>query len=304
MEGVADSVLGLVGSTPLVRLRRVVEEGYAQVLCKLENLNPGGSVKDRIALAMVQDAEERGILLPGYTIVEATSGNSGIALAMVAAARGYKLVVFMPENAPVERRRLLSRYGVDIRLTPAYLSMVGAYQAAKALARSNPECVALDIFNNPSVVQIHRETTGQEIIEATQGKIDAFVAGVGTGGTLTGVGERLKEENPSVLIVAVEPATSQVLANGNWGAHAIPGIGADFVPPLLNSEIIDEIEHVTDEEASQMSLRLACEEGLLVGISSGANVVASLRIARQLGEGKTVVTILTDTGERYLGFPM
>lgn len=304
MEGVADSVLGLVGSTPLVRLRRVVEEGYAQVLGKLESLNPGGSVKDRIALAMVQDAEERGVLLPGYTIVEATSGNSGIALAMVAAARGYKLVVFMPENAPVERRRLLSRYDVDIRLTPAYLSMVGSYQAAKALARSNPKSVALDIFNNPSVVQVHRETTGQEIVQATQGKIDAFVAGVGTGGTLTGVGERLKEENPSVMVVAVEPATSQVLASGDSGPHAIPGIGADFVPPLLNSKIIDEIEHVTDEEASQMSLRLAGEEGLLVGISSGANVVASLRIARRLGEGKTVVTILTDTGERYLGFPM
>ena len=304
MEGVADSVLELVGSTPLVRLRRVVEEGYAQVLGKMENLNPSGSLKDRIALAMVRDAEERGILLPGYTIVEATSGNSGIALAMVAAARGYKLVVFMPENSPVERRRLLSRYGVDIRLTPAYLSMDGAYQGAKALAGSNPECVVLDIFNNPSVVQIHRETTGQEIIQATQGKVDAFVAGVGTGGTLTGVGERLKEEAPSVLIVAVEPATSQVIAGGNSGPHAIPGIGADFVPPLLNSAIIDEIEHVTDEEASQMSLRLAGEEGLLVGISSGANVVASLRIAQRLGAGKTVVAILADTGERYLGFPM
>ena len=304
MEGVADSVLDLVGSTPLVRLRRVVEEGYAQVLCKMENLNPGGSIKDRIALAMVRDAEDRGILLPGRTIVEATSGNSGIALAMVAAARGYKLVVFMPENSPAERRRLLSRYGVDIRLTPAYLSMDGAYQGVKALVGGNPECVVLDIFNNQSVVQIHRETTGREIIQATQGKIDAFVAGVGTGGTLTGVGERLKEEDPSVLIVAVEPATSQVIANGNAGPHAIPGIGADFVPPLLSSEIIDEIEHVTDEEASQMSLRLAGEEGLLVGISSGANVVASLRIAKRLGEGKTVVSILADTGERYLGFPM
>ena len=304
MEGVADSVLDLVGSTPLVRLRRVIEEGYAQVLCKMENLNPGGSIKDRIALAMVRDAEDRGILLPGHTIVEATSGNSGIALAMVAAAKGYKLVVFMPENSPAERRRLLSRYGVDIRLTPAYLSMDGAYQGAKALVGADSECVVLDIFNNPSVVRIHRETTGQEIIQATQGKIDAFVAGVGTGGTLTGVGERLKQEDPSVLIVAVEPATSQVIANGNAGPHAIPGIGADFVPPLLNSEIIDEIEHVTDEEASQMSLRLTGEEGLLVGISSGANVVASLRIAKRLGEGKTVISILADTGERYLGFPM
>ena len=304
MERVVGSALELVGNTPLVRLRRVVKGGYAQVLAKVESLNPGGSVKDRIALAMVEEAEAQGILRPGYSIVEATSGNSGVALAMVAAAKGYKLVIFMPENAPAQRRRLLARYGAEVRLTPAYLSMEGSYNGAGALVESNSECVILDVFRNPSVVRVHRETTGREIIQATQGKVDAFVTGVGTGGTITGVGERLKEGNPSVLIVAVEPAGSQVMASGTAGLHAIPGIGADFVPPLLNREIIDEIVPVTDEEAAQMSLRLAREEGLLAGISSGANVVASLAIAQRLGEGKTVVTVLADTGERYLNFPL
>ena len=304
MEAVVGSVLGLVGNTPLVRLRRVAEEGCAQILGKMESLNPGGSVKDRIAVAMVEQAEVEGALSPGHTIVEATSGNSGVALAMVAAARGYKLVIFMPENAPIERRRLLTRYGVEIRLTPAHLSMEGANQEAKALLESNSTCVTLDIFHNPCVVQVHREITAWEIIRATQSMVDAFVAGVGTGGTITGIGERLKEEVPGVIIVAVEPAGSQVLANGQSGPHAIPGIGADFVPPLLNSAIIDEIIPVTDDEASRMSLRLAGEEGLLVGISSGANVVASVAIARRLGEGKTVVTLMADTGERYLAFPM
>ena len=304
MEGVASSALDLVGNTPLVRLRRVTKAGYAQVLGKMEALNPGGSVKDRIVLAMVDDAEAQGILRPGHTIVEATSGNSGIALAMVAAAKAYKLVIIMPENAPADRRRLLSRYGVDVRLTPAHLGMEGANQEAKALAESDPVYVTLEVFHNPSVVRIHRETTALEIIKATDGKVDAFVAGVGTGGTVTGVGGRLKEENASIIIVAVEPAASQVLARGQAGHHAIPGIGADFIPPLLNREIIDEIVPVTDEAAAQMSLRLVREEGLLVGISSGANVVASLEIAQRLGEDKTVVTVLGDSGERYLAFPL
>ncbi len=304
MEGVAGNVLELVGNTPLVALRRVVKDGYAQVLGKMESLNPGGSVKDRVALAMVEEAEAQGVLHPGYTIVEATSGNSGASLAMVAAAKGYKLIVFMPENAPAERRRLLVRYGAEVRLTPTYLGMEGAHQWAKALIEASPDCLTLDVFRNPAVVKVHRETTAREIIRATQGKVDAFVAGVGTGGTITGVGERLKAENPSVLIVAVEPASSQLLAQGKAGPHAIPGIGADFIPPLLNRQIIDEIVPVSDEEADQMSLRLAREEGLLVGISSGANVVASLVIAQRLGEGKTVVTVLADTGERYLAFPI
>ena len=304
MEGVADSALELVGNTPLVRLRKVVETGYAEVLGKMESLNPGGSVKDRIAMAMVEDAEARGVLRPGSTIVEATSGNSGVALAMVAAIRGYKLVVFMPENAPIERRRLLGRYGAEVRLTPGSLGMEGSQRGAKDLVDAEPECVYLDLFHNPSVVSVHRNTTGREIIQATRGKVDALVAGVGTGGTLTGVGEILKEENPSVMIVAVEAASSQILATGTGGPHAIPGIGTNFVPPLLNREIIDETVAVTDEDAAQMSLRLAREEGLLLGISSGANVVASLQIAQRLGEGKTVVTILADTGERYLAFPL
>ncbi len=304
MERVAGSALELVGNTPLVRLRRVVESGYAQILAKMESLNPGGSVKDRIALAMVEDAEARGTLRPGFTIVEATSGNTGVALAMVAAARGYKLVIFMPENAPSERRRLLSRYGVEVRLTPAHSGMENAYQSAKAMEESHSDCVYLDLFRNPAVIRAHRENTAEEILQVTGSKVDAFVAGVGTGGTVTGVGERLKEENPEVLIIAVEPASSQMLGRGVAGPHAIPGIGSDFVPPLLDRAIIDEIVPVADDEATQMSLRLAREEGLLVGISSGANVVASLATARRLGEGKTVVTIMADTGERYVTAPM
>ncbi len=304
MEGVAGSVLELVGNTPLVRLSKVVEEGYAQVLGKVESWNPSGSVKDRMVLAMVEDAEARGTLGPGRTIVSATSGNSGIALAMVAAAKGYRLVIFMPENAPVERRRLLTLYGVEVQLTPSHQSMEGANQGAKAMVDSSEDYVSLDLFAEAAVVRAHYETTGREIIEATGGKVDAFVAGVGTGGTITGVGALLKRECPSTLVVAVEPATSPVLTGGVAGPHAIPGIGADFVPPLLNRDVIDEIMLVNDEEASQMSLRLTREEGLLVGISSGANVLASLEIARRLGEGKTVVTVLADTGERYLSFPI
>jgi len=304
MMGVAGGVLELVGNTPLVRLRRVVDEGAAQVLVKLENLGPGGSVKDRVAVAMVEEAEERGTLRAGSTIVVATSGNSGVSLAMVAAAKGYKLVIFMPENAPGERRRLLHRYGVDVRTTAGHLSMEGASQGAKALAESDTSCVSLDMFTSQAVVRIHRETTAEEILHATEGQVDAFVAGVGTGGTLTGVGERLKEVNPSVLVVAVEPTESPVLGGGSPAAHGIPGIGADFLPPLLNREIIDEIVAVTDEDATQMSLRLTREEGLLVGISSGANMIASMKVARRLGPGKTVVTVLADTGERYLSYPV
>ena len=305
MEGVAGSVLELVGGTPLVRFRRVIpDSGYADVLGKMEGLNPGGSVKDRIALAMVEDAEARGILAPGNTIVEATSGNGGVSLALVAAAKGYGLVIFMPENAPADRRRLLTRYGAEVRLTPAYLGMEGAQGEARSLVESTEDHVHLDMFTNQAVVRVHRDTTGQEILRDTQGKVDAFVAGVGTGGTITGVGELLKERDPSILVVAVEPASSQVLGTGNAGTHAIPGIGADFVPPLLNRDIIDEILTVSDEGAADMTLRLAREEGLLVGISSGANVLASLEIARRLGPGRTVVTVLADIGERYLSFPL
>ena len=304
MNGVAANVLCLVGNTPMVRLQRIVGTGEAEILCKMESLNPGGSVKDRIALAMIREAEVQGILHPGVAIVAATSGNSGDSLAMVAAAKGYHLVIFMPENAIAERRRLLSRYGVEVKLSPAYLGMEGSHQEAKAFLDSNAGCIILDLFRDPSVVDIHRDTTGLEILQATQGKVDAFVSGVGTGGTITGVGGRLKEVNPSVLIVAVEPSSSQVLTKGEAGPHAIPGIGADFIPPLLVRELIDDIVPVSDGEASEMTLRLAREEGLLVGVSSGANIVASLRIAQRLGEGKTVVTVLPDAGSRYLSFPM
>lgn len=304
MAEVSDNVLDLIGDTPLIRLRRVVPEDHALVLGKMEGLNPAGSVKDRIALAMVEAAEQEKRLGPGGIIVGVTSGNTGVSLAMVAAVRGYKLVIFMPENAPVERRRLLARYGVDVRLTPPYQGMNSAHEAARAFARASSPCTVLDMFNDPAVVRVHRETTAAEILRDTGGRVDAFVAAVGTGGTLTGVGQRLKEENPSLKIVAVEPAGSPMLSQGTAGPHTIPGIGADFPPPLLNRDVVDEIVTVTDEEANAMSLRLAREEGILAGISSGANVVASIRTASELGGGSTVVTVLADTGERYVSFPM
>ena len=304
MAKVADSVLDVIGHTPLVRLRRVVPEGHARVLGKMEGLNPAGSVKDRIALAMVEAAEREGRLVPGGVIVGVTSGNTGVSLAMVAAVRGYTLVIFMPENAPAERRRLLARYGVDVRLTPAYQGMVSAGEAAQAFVGANPGCTLLDMFNDPAVVRVHWETTAAEILRDAGGRVDAFVAGVGTGGTLAGVGQRLKEENPSVKIVAVEPASSPMLSQGVAGLHTIPGIGADFHPPLLDRGLPDEVVSVGGEDANAMSLRLAREEGILAGISSGANVVASIRTASELGEGGAVVTVLADTGERYVSFPM
>ena len=304
MAEVVDNVLELVGNTPLIRLRRVVPEDHARVLGKMEALNPAGSVKDRIALAMVEAAEQEKRLGPGGIIVGVTSGNTGVSLAMVAAARGYKLVIFMPENAPTERRRLLARYGVEVRLTPPYQGMGSAHEAARAFARANSGSTMLDMFTDPAVVRVHRETTAAEILRDTGGRVDAFVAGVGTGGTLTGVGQRLKEENPSLKVVAVEPASSPLLSQGTAGPHTIPGIGADFEPPLLDRDVVDEIVAVTDEDANAMSLRLAREEGILVGISSGANVLASLCTASELGEGSTVVTVLADTGERYVSFPM
>jgi cysteine synthase A len=300
---VVESVLDLVGRTPLLALRRIGEAGSARILGKLESLNPSGSIKDRAAVAVVEDAEARGLLAPGVTLVWASSGNSGAALAMVAAAKGYRLAVFMPSNAPVNLRRLLQRYGVDVRLTSPNAGMRGSLEAAESLARSGSQYVLLDLFQHPKVAEVHELHTAQEIIQATGGAIDAFVAGVGTGGTVTGVGRCLKRINPAVQVVAVEPASSPVLSGGQPGRHMIPGIGADFVPPLLDRAVIDLIVQVTDDEANQMTLRLTREEGLLVGISSGANVVAAVQVARSLGAGKTVVTILPDTGERYLEFP-
>jgi len=304
VEGVTQSVLELVGQTPLIALRRVIAAGSARVLGKLESFNPSGSIKDRIALAIIEDAEAQGLLSEGRTLVYATSGNSGAALAMVAAAKGYRLTIFMPSNAPLNQRRLLQRYGVNVQLTSPNAGMQGALYLAESLARSDSSVVMLDIFHNPQVVEAHRRHTAEEILQSTGGAVDAFVASVGTGGTITGVGRRLKELNPAVQIVAVEPLGSPVLSGGPPGHHMIPGIGADFMPPLLDQGVIDSILQVSDDQANEMALRLAREEGLLVGISSGANVVAASQIAAALGPGKTVVTVLPDTGERYLDFPV
>jgi cysteine synthase A len=297
---IANSVLELIGNTPLVRLSHVTPEGSAEILGKMESLNPGGSVKDRIALAMIEAAEEAGLIKPGDTIVEPTSGNTGIGLAMVCAVKGYKLILTMPEDMSVERRRLLTRYGAQLVLTPAIEGMTGAVYAAQERVEKNKAFFMPQQFNNPANPEVHRRTTAREILAATEGRIDAFVAGVGTGGTITGVGEVLKKEHPDVLVVAVEPTKSPVLAGGKAGIHGIQGIGASFVPGVLNRDVYDELIAVKDDDAFAMTARLTREEGLLVGISAGANVWASLQVAKQLGAGKRVVTMLCDTGERYL----
>ena len=298
-EEIAESVLDLIGNTPIVRLGRVVPDGSAEVLAKVESFNPGGSVKDRIALSMIEDAEARGQIKPGDTLVEPTSGNTGIGLAMVAAVKGYRLILTMPEDMSVERRRLLQRFGAELILTPAIEGMSGAVYAAQEMVEKHGYFMPQQ-FNNPANPEVHRRTTALEILEATGGRLGAFVAAVGTGGTVTGVGEVLKQQVPGVLIVAVEPARSPVLAGGKPGLTGIQGIGASFVPSVLNRDVYDELIEVTDEDAIAMTARLTKEEGLLVGISAGANVVASLQVAKRLGAGKRVVTILPDTGERYL----
>ncbi len=299
---IADSVLDLIGNTPMVRLNRLPKPGSATIYAKLESLNPAGSVKDRIALAMVEAAERAGILKPGDTIVEPTSGNTGIGLAMVAAVKGYRLILTMPEDMSLERRRLLQRFGAEIILTPAIEGMTGAVYAAQELVEKYGYFMPQQ-FENPANPEIHRQTTAREILNATGGKVDAVVIGIGTGGTITGVGEVLKQEVPGVLVVGVEPARAPVLAGGKFRPHAIQGMGASFVPGVLNRDVIDELIHVRDEDAIATTARLTREEGLLVGISSGANVFAALQVAERLGAGKVVVTILPDTGERYLTMP-
>jgi cysteine synthase A len=297
---IADSVLDLIGRTPLVRLNRLPGAGSATVLAKVESRNPGGSVKDRIARAMIEDAEARGVIRPGSTLVEPTSGNTGIGLAMVAAVKGYRLILTMPDDMSLERRRLLARLGAELVLTPAIEGMTGAVYAAQELCRTHAGYVMLQQFENPANPDAHRRTTALEILEATGGRLDAFVAGVGTGGTITGVGEVLRARLGAVRVVAVEPARSPVLSGGKARVHGIQGIGASFVPGILDRAVIDEIVQVKDEDAMATALRLAREEGLLVGISAGANVWAALGVAERLGAGRTVVTVLCDTGERYL----
>ncbi len=296
----AENVLDLIGSTPVVKLRKLPSEEDATIWAKLEFYNPGGSVKDRICLAMIEAAEKEGQIRPGWTIVEPTSGNTGIGLAMVCAVKGYRLILTMPETMSLERRNLLAAYGAQLELTPGSEGMRGAIKKAEELVKKNNDYFMPQQFKNEANPQIHRQTTAQEILEQVKGRIDAFVAGVGTGGTITGVGEILKKKLARVKIVAVEPARSPVLSGGNPGPHKIQGIGAGFVPDVLNTSVIDQIIRVEDEEAIETARRLAQKEGLLVGISAGAAAFAALQVARDLGKGKTVVVIFPDTGERYL----
>jgi cysteine synthase A len=294
----AESTLDLIGGTPVVRLQRLPTPGSAIVWAKMESFNPGGSVKDRIAKAMIEAAEQSGALRPGGVLVEPTSGNTGIGLAMVAAVKGYRLILTMPETMTAERRALMRAFGAELVLTPGDQGMKGAIGRAEELAREHGYFMPMQ-FTNPANPEAHRRTTALEILEQV-GHVDAFVAGVGTGGTLTGTGEVLKDKLPGVQIVAVEPAGSPVLSGGAPGKHKIPGIGAGFVPEVLNTGVIDEIVRVADADAWETARRLGREEGILAGVSSGAATWAALQIAARLGAGKVVVCLLPDTGERYL----
>src|SRR5271154_1004977 len=298
---IAEDVTQLVGNTPLVRLRRVTEGAVADVVAKLEYFNPGGSVKDRIGVAMLDAAEEAGLLKPDTIILEPTSGNTGIALAMVAAARGYKLVLTMPDTMSIERRMLLRAYGAELVLTPGKDGMPGAIAKAEELAKSDQRYFVPQQFENPANPAIHRATTAEEVWKQTDGKIDFFISGVGTGGTITGVAQALKERKPDAKFIAVEPAASPVLSGGQKGPHPIQGIGAGFVPPVLDQDLVDEVITVGNDDALDLARRLALQEGLLVGISSGAAVVAALQVARRPeNKGKLVVVVLPSSGERYL----
>ncbi len=297
---VTESVLGLIGNTPMVRLTRLVEPGMATILAKLESFNPGGSVKDRICLAMVEDAEARGLLKPGATVVEPTSGNTGIGLAMVCAVKGYRAILTMPETMTLERIQVLKGFGAEVVLTPAADAMIGAVRQAEAIVAQTPGAFMPQQFNNPANPEVHRRTTAQEILRMTEGELDVFVSGVGTGGTITGVGEVLKKRTPKVRVIAVEPKGSPVLSGGAPGRHMIQGIGAGFVPTVLNRGLIDEIMTVSDEDAYGTARRLARQEGISAGISAGAACWASLHVAKTLGAGKTIVTVFPDGWDRYL----
>jgi len=307
MAKLVQSITQLIGDTPLVRLNKIVPEDSAEVYVKLEFQNPGASVKDRIAISMIETAEKDGKLKPGATIIEPTSGNTGIGLAMVAAAKGYKAILVMPETMSMERRNLLRAYGAQLVLTPGAEGMKGAIRRAEEILAENPDYFMPQQFKNPANVKVHRETTGPEIVEAINsydGKLDAFVSGIGTGGTITGAGEVLKKSFPGIKIVAVEPSASPVLSGGKPGPHKIQGIGAGFVPDILNTEVYDQIITVDNEDAFDTSRRVAKEEGILGGISSGAAIFAALQVAKQLGKGKRVVVVTPSNGERYLSTPL
>jgi cysteine synthase len=303
MVRIANSISELVGQTPIVKLNRLVDENSADVYLKLEYMNPGSSVKDRIALAMIETAEENGTLKPGDTIIEPTSGNTGIGLAMIAASKGYKTVIVMPETMSLERRNLLRAYGAELVLTPGPEGMGGAIRKAEELAKENGYFMPQQ-FKNEANPEVHRKTTGKEIVEQMGSELDAFVSGIGTGGTITGAGSVLKEAYPGIQIYAVEPTDSPVLSGGKPGPHKIQGIGAGFVPDVLNTTIYDHIIQVKNDEAFDYARRAAREEGILGGISSGAAIYAALKVAKELGKGKKVLAIIPSNGERYLSTPL
>ncbi len=294
------NITRLIGNTDLVKLQKLPSADSADIYVKMESHNPGGSVKDRIGLAMITAAEKSGLLSAGGTIIEPTSGNTGIALAMIAAQRGYRCILTMPDTMSIERRHLLTLYGAEIILTPGSEGMKGAVAKAQDMLSQTARAMMPHQFENPANPEVHRQTTAQEIWAATDGTIDAFVSGVGTGGTITGVADVIKKRNPSFHVVAVEPEESPVLSGGSHSPHKIQGIGAGFIPQILEVDLIDEIQLVNSTDAMNMRKRLIAAEGIMAGISSGANICAALRVAQQLGKGKTVVTVVCDTGERYL----